>query len=93
MFYASALKYVLGAQKNRLNETVFEYPQHIFWLRNKEHIFWYVLSTKHAKGMVKYICTGYKTLGLLSSKFVVVSIVYINIEQPSSDQWMCVLTL
>ena len=39
MFYASALKYVLGAQKNRLNETVFEYPQHIFWLRNKEHIF------------------------------------------------------
>ena len=37
------LSYVLGAQKNRLIETVllnthniFEYPQHMFWLRNKK---------------------------------------------------------
>ena len=45
------LAYVLGAQKNRLIETFgcskepshrdgsFEYPQHMFWLRNKKIIF------------------------------------------------------
>ena len=30
----------LGAQKNRLIEAVlFEYPQHMFWLRNKKNNF------------------------------------------------------
>ena len=28
--------YVLGAQKNHLIERSFEYPQHMFWLRNKK---------------------------------------------------------
>ena len=38
--YPSVLTYILGAQKNRLNETdLFEYPQHMFWLRNKKIIF------------------------------------------------------
>ena len=30
----SVLAYVLGAKKNRLIGS-FEYPQHMFWLRNK----------------------------------------------------------
>ena len=36
--FPSVIAYVLGAQKNRLDETVhyFEYPQHMFWLRNKK---------------------------------------------------------
>ena len=39
-----SLTYVLGAQKNHLIEMVllsdgsFEYPQHMFWLRNKNII-------------------------------------------------------
>ena len=38
--YQAVLTYVLGAQKNRLIEMVsFEYPQHMFWLRNKKVIF------------------------------------------------------
>ena len=33
--YPAILRYVLGAQKNRLIETgSFEYPQHMFWLSN-----------------------------------------------------------
>ena len=32
--YLSILTFVLGAQKNRLCS--FEYPQHMFWLRNKK---------------------------------------------------------
>ena len=32
------ITFVLGAQKNR-----FEYPQEMFWLRNKKHIFRYTL--------------------------------------------------
>ena len=46
--YPSVLTYVFGAQKNRLIETViFEYPQHIFWLRNKNNIYFcYKLLTK-----------------------------------------------
>ena len=49
-FCPSILTYVLGAQKNRLIETIllstqkelshwdssFEYPQHKFWLKNKK---------------------------------------------------------
>ena len=32
--------YVLGAQKNRLKrDGSFEYPQHMFWLRNKKIVF------------------------------------------------------
>ena len=38
---------VLGTQKNRLIEAVLlstlEYPQHMFWLRNKKIIFQYTL--------------------------------------------------
>ena len=37
--YPSILPYVLGAQKNRLIETVhssLKYPQHMFWLTNKK---------------------------------------------------------
>ena len=34
--YPSVLTFVLGAQKNRLIETVVEFPQHMFWLRNKK---------------------------------------------------------
>ena len=42
--YPSVLTYVLGTQKNHLIETVlFEYPQHMFWLRNKKIIFSYTL--------------------------------------------------
>ena len=42
--YLSVLAYVLGAQKNRLIEnSYFEYPQHMFWLRNKKIIFRYTL--------------------------------------------------
>ena len=30
--------YVVGTQKNRLNETFFfEHPKHMFWMRNKEN--------------------------------------------------------
>ena len=41
----------MGAQKNRLKETVlgdgsFEYPQLMIWLRNKKIIFCYALLTK-----------------------------------------------
>ena len=38
--YPSILTY-LGAQKNHLIEIIsfFEYPQHMFWLRNKKIIF------------------------------------------------------
>ena len=30
---------MLGAQKNCIIEIVFEYPQHMLWLRNKKLIF------------------------------------------------------
>ena len=40
--YPSVLTYVLGAQKNRL----VEYPQYMFWLRNKKIIFRYAFLTK-----------------------------------------------
>ena len=35
--YPSVLTFVLGAEKNRLNS--FEYPQQMFWLRDKKIIF------------------------------------------------------
>ena len=35
--YPSVLTCVLGAQKNR--DGSFEYPQHMFWLRNKKNNF------------------------------------------------------
>ena len=38
--YPSSLTYVLGAQKNRLNE----YPQHMFWLINKTINFCHALK-------------------------------------------------
>ena len=37
--YPSVLTYVFGAQKICLIEAVFEYPQHMFWLRNKKKHF------------------------------------------------------
>ena len=38
--YPSVQTYVFGAQKNRLIETIlFEYQQHMFWLRNKKNNF------------------------------------------------------
>ena len=37
--YLSVLTFVLGAQKNRLIQGFFEYPQHMFWLRNYKNIF------------------------------------------------------
>ena len=38
--YPLIKSYVLGAQKNRLIETVlFEYLQHMFWSRNKKDAF------------------------------------------------------
>ena len=36
----SVLTYVVGAQKNVSSRRSFEYPQHMFWLRNKKLIFW-----------------------------------------------------
>ena len=46
-------KSILGAQKNRLIETVLllEYPQHMFWLRNKKIFFCYTLVTKGLLGV------------------------------------------
>ena len=41
--YSSIKTCVLGAQKNRLIETVLEYPQHMFRLRNKKNNFQYAL--------------------------------------------------
>ena len=39
-FFPIILAYILGAQKNHLNETVLlSNPQHMFWLRNKKIIF------------------------------------------------------
>ena len=49
-FLFSIKTYVVGTQKNHLNETILfyyeshqdscsEYPQHMFWLRNKKIIF------------------------------------------------------
>ena len=34
--YPSVLTYDLSARNDRLIETFFEYPQHMFWLRNKK---------------------------------------------------------
>ena len=38
-FLSIILASVLGAQKNRLNETVLLSTQHMFWLRHKKIIF------------------------------------------------------
>ena len=52
--YFSTKAYVVGTQKNRLDETSqtqknhlisFEHPKHMFWLRNKKKN-WYTLLTK-----------------------------------------------
>ena len=37
--YPSVSTYVVGTQKNRVDETVFKYLQHMFWLRNKKNDF------------------------------------------------------
>ena len=37
--YPAIQTYVLVAQKNCLIEMFFEYPQHMFWLRNKKNNF------------------------------------------------------
>ena len=62
----------MGAQKNRLIETVlFEYPQHMFWLRKTKLIFNYthlsrVLITNefHNKKGLNKIITGTNMVGL-----------------------------
>ena len=46
IFLPFILTYVLGANRNRLIETHREYPQHMFWLRNKKKSFCYALLTK-----------------------------------------------
>ena len=39
IFLPISFNIFLGAQKNRLIETSFEYPHHMFWLRNKNITF------------------------------------------------------
>ena len=35
-----------GSKEPSHSDSSFEYPQHIFWFRNKKIIFWYALLTK-----------------------------------------------
>ena len=51
--YLSVLIYVLVAQKNRLGS--FEYPQHMFWLRNKKLFFSYTLLSGRLKLIFYYV--------------------------------------